>query len=179
MDLIPTTNLIFSLLTIISQIIIGIIIFLLIFRQENLFQIFNKKSILFAFFVSLVATLGSLFYSEVIGFKPCKLCWFQRIFMYPQVILLGLAFLNKDKSIFRYILPMSIIGLLIALYHYLLQIGFVSGSSCNVVGYSASCSQRFTMNFGYITIPMMSLTAFSFIIILSAIDRLNDIFGRK
>ena len=89
--------------------------------------------------------------------------------MYPQVILLGMAWLKKDYGIILYSLALSVIGALIAGYHYLLQIGLVPSVNCSAVGYSISCSQRFVMQFGYITIPMMSLTAFLLIIIFMAI----------
>lgn len=114
----------------------------------------------FAFTVSLIATLGSLFYSEVLGFEPCKLCWFQRILMYPQSVLYLVAYLSKKKDVFFYTLPLSVIGVVIASYHYLLQRGMSPLTPCGTVGYSVSCSTTFVMEYGYITIPMQSLTAF-------------------
>lgn len=114
----------------------------------------------FALTVSLVATLGSLFYSEVLGFEPCKLCWFQRILMYPQPVLYLVAHLKKKKDVYLYTLPLSIIGIVIASYHYLLQRGMSPLTPCGTVGYSVSCSTTFVMEYGYITIPMQSLTAF-------------------
>ncbi|OGH88302.1 MAG: hypothetical protein A3J93_01955 [Candidatus Magasanikbacteria bacterium RIFOXYC2_FULL_42_28] len=108
-----------------------------------------------------IATLGSLFYSEIAGYEPCKLCWAQRIFMYPQVILLITAFAKKRAgAMLAYTLPLSVIGGLIAIYHYLLQLGVVSGVACGVVGYSVSCAQKFVLTYGYITIPLMAVTAF-------------------
>ncbi|OGY68707.1 MAG: hypothetical protein A3B94_01990 [Candidatus Jacksonbacteria bacterium RIFCSPHIGHO2_02_FULL_43_10] len=108
--------------------------------------------------------LGSLFYSEIAGYEPCQLCWWQRILMYPQVILLGVAWLKEDQGIVLYSIALSSLGALIAGYNYLLQIGFVPSIGCSAVGYSINCSQRFVMQFGYITIPMMALTAFLLII---------------
>ncbi len=120
----------------------------------------KKNALLFCFIVALLATSGSLFYSDVAGFEPCKLCWYQRILMYPQVILLAVAMKKKDRGMVDSILVLSILGAGIALYHYLLQLDLVPALPCSAVGYSASCSQRFFMNLGYITIPMMALTAF-------------------
>ncbi|MBI1866561.1 MAG: disulfide bond formation protein B [Candidatus Staskawiczbacteria bacterium] len=134
---------------------------------------FAEHAITFSFIVVVVATLGSLFYSEVAGYEPCKLCWFQRILMYPQVILLGMALLKKDKSIVPYSIVLSAFGSLIAGYHYLLQLGILPSINCSVIGYSISCSQRFVMGFGYITIPMMSLTVFLLIIIFMMASKLN------
>ncbi len=168
-SLTPLVNQILSILTVIGQIIIiSTIIFFGFFSKKLMnnpsSDYVAKHSVLFAFIVALIATSGSLFYSEIAGFDPCKLCWFQRIFMYPQVILLGLALKRRDTSVVYNSLALSIIGAIIAGYHFLLQIGIVPATSCSAVGYSG-CSQVFVMNFGYITIPMMSFTAFLLIIV--------------
>ncbi len=124
----------------------------------------KKYGLTFAFIVSATATLGSLFYSEVLGYEPCELCWYQRIFMYPLPFISGLALRKKDRSVMPYIILLASIGLTIALYHYLMQVGLLPSLVCDAVGYSTSCSQRFVMEYGYITIPMMSLTAFGLIL---------------
>jgi disulfide bond formation protein DsbB len=113
-----------------------------------------------AFLVALTCTLGSLFYSDVLGYEPCKFCWFQRIFMYPQVILLGLALWKKDSNMSFYSIVLSIIGGLIALNHYVLQTTGTSILPCSAVGYSVSCSKVFVMHLGYITIPFMAFVGF-------------------
>ncbi len=165
----PLVNQILSILTVIGQIIISAIIFFGFFLKKHKnnpsFGYVAKHSILFAFIVALIATGGSLFYSEIAGYDPCKLCWFQRIFMYPQVILLGLALKRRDTGVVYYSIALSIIGAITAGYHYLLQFSIVPATPCSAVGYSGSCSQVFVMNFGYITIPMMSFTAFLLIMV--------------
>jgi disulfide bond formation protein DsbB len=172
MTLVSTANLILSLLTILGQLIIAVAIFALITRSEKIIGFLGRRAILFSFFVALTATAGSLFYSEIAGFDPCKLCWFQRIFMYPQMILLGIA-LSKKNEAFAVLngLTLSLIGALIAGYHYLLQIGFAPSLPCSAVGYSVSCAQRFVMTFGYITIPMMAFTAFLLIAVLMFLNK--------
>jgi len=128
---------------------------------------FSRYGVAFAFGIALIATLGSLFYSEVAGYTPCTLCWYQRIFMYPQVLLWGLALVKREQVIADYGIALSIVGGFIAAYHYALQ--FVPKPTfCSAVGYSVSCTQDFFLQLGYITIPMMSLTAF-LLILLSAI----------
>lgn len=159
---------ILSILTVISQVfIVAVIISFVIAKstkKENIVTDFVKSnSLLIAFLVALSSMIGSLFYSEIIGYDPCKLCWLQRIFIYPQVVTIGLALWKKDNSIFYSSIVLSVIGVIIAGYHYLGQISIVS-LNCDVVGLSSNCSQRFFMYFGYITIPMMSLTAFLMII---------------
>lgn len=126
-------------------------------RVESLIK---KNSLKILFLISLTATLGSLYFSEVRGFTPCKLCWFQRIFMYPQVFLMAVALYKKAKDIYKYILFLSIVGLIIAVYHYNLQVHPNPFAPCGDVGFSVSCSDNFFTYFGYITIPWMSLSAF-------------------
>lgn len=168
MTLTTATNLTFSSLTIIGQLLVVVWLVLLLARDKfnnPLTQFLQRNALALAFIVAFVATAGSLFYSEIIGFEPCKLCWLQRIFMYPQVILLGLALWKRDRGIAIYSIALSIIGVIIAAYHYLLQLGFAPSLPCSAVGYSVSCSQKFVLQFGYITIPMMALTAFIMIIL--------------
>ncbi len=115
--------------------------------------------------VALVSMAGSLFFSEIAKFPPCELCWFQRILMYPQVLLLALGSSRKDKSIPLYALILSIIGLVIAVYHYSIQLGANPLAPCSTSSFAGvSCSAKQTMMFGYITIPVMAATAFLLII---------------
>lgn len=118
-----------------------------------------------AFTITLVATLGSLFYSEIAGYDPCKLCWFQRVFMYPQVIILGIAWWLKDKSAWVYPLALSVVGLVVAGYHYVLQLWPSQVVNCSIVGQATSCSGTYVMQFGYITIPLMAATAFAVVMV--------------
>jgi len=133
---------------------------------KKFFDHIDKKVLVIGFVVSLLAVLGSLFYSEIAHYEPCKLCWFQRIFMYPLPLLFGLAFIKKERSILPYALMMSILGGLIALYQYFLQVHTILfpnieiSTPCSVVGYSPSCTQYFTLQLGYVTIPMMAFSAF-------------------
>ena len=117
--------------------------------------------------VSSIATLGSLTFSEVLNFNPCILCWYQRIFMYPLVIISGIALLTFDAKAKKYILSLSVIGFLIALYHVLLQF-FPEILKCT--DEVAKCSTKQFATFGYITIPVMSLTAFLILILISFLN---------
>ncbi|MEJ9282273.1 disulfide oxidoreductase [Ureibacillus sp. MALMAid1270] len=116
----------------------------------------------FAWFVSLVATLGSLYFSEIKGFIPCDLCWFQRIFMYPLVVILGIGTFQSDTSVKKYVLPLSLVGSIISLLHYLEQKipGFGGIKPC-VSG--VPCSAQYINWFGFITIPFLALIAFTLI----------------
>lgn len=158
-------------LTAASQIgvVLGILFFFLADKKlvAKFLSFFSTNYLRLALTVALTATLGSLFYSEIAGFTPCKLCWFERIFMYPQVVLFGIAMWKKDTKIWIYSLGLSIIGAVISFYHYLLQIGVLPAGSCDAVGRSVSCSKVFVMTFGYITIPLMAGTAFVLLILLA------------
>ncbi|MGJ3223725.1 disulfide oxidoreductase [Geobacillus thermoleovorans] len=127
-------------------------------RAENL--------LLAAWATALIATLGSLYFSEVLGYIPCDLCWFQRIFMYPQVIILGIAIVRKDAAAARYSLALSLIGGIISLYHYTLQkVPFFQhyALSCGRI----PCTGQYINWLGFITIPFLAFTAFMIIILLS------------
>ena len=177
--LVPTVGKLLSLLTILGQVMVLIILISFFIYKKNknkfyLLDILDKHALVFSFIIALVATLGSLFYSEIAGYEPCKLCWFQRIFMYPLVLLLGMAVWKNDNGISNYVIAMSTVGAFVAGYHYLLQIGAAPALvPCSTVGYSVSCVEKFVMNFGYITIPLMSLTAFLLIFLFLRPDRVS------
>jgi disulfide bond formation protein DsbB len=117
--------------------------------------------------ISLIATLGSLYFSEIMKFIPCELCWFQRIFMYPQVIILGMAVIRKEYDIAHYSLVLSIIGGAISTYHYLIQkVPFFQDNaiSCGIV----PCTGQYINWLGFITIPFLALIAFILIAVLSS-----------
>lgn len=171
-------NLLFSTLTVIGQIIIVITLFVLLVswkrrKSHKLLDFLNRHAILFAFIVALVSMAGSLTYSQLVGYTPCELCWFQRILMYPQVLLFGLALLKKDRKIYDYSIALCTIGILIASYHYMLQRGVAPSLICSITS-PDSCAQVPFLQFGYITIPMMSLTAFSMILLFMLGIRLHN-----
>ncbi|WP_281864502.1 disulfide oxidoreductase [Planomicrobium okeanokoites] len=108
---------------------------------------------------ALIATAGSLYFSEVRGYVPCELCWIQRIFMYPLVIVVGVAYFQKNAKITLTSLIISGIGGMISLYHYGIQkLAFLSESapSCGQV----PCTGQYINYFGFITIPFLALIAF-------------------
>lgn len=120
--------------------------------------------------LATVATLGSLFFSEIMGLKPCVLCWYQRIFMYPLVVIFLFGMFPLDKNIVRYTLPLAIIGLSFAVYHYLVYSGYIP-ESLQPCDKEASCAEIDLELFGFITIPMMSIITYSAIIALLVMFR--------
>ncbi len=172
-SIIEAVKYLLGLLTMVLQVVLVLGILIGIFSKgvrEKIRNIVSSRANLFSFLIALTATLGSLFYSEIAHYDPCKLCWFQRIFMYPQAILFGIA-LWKRKDIRAYSIALSGIGAVIAGYHYLLQRGIAPSLACSAVGYSVSCSKIFVMNFGYITIPLMAFTAFVGIMIIQIVKK--------
>lgn len=105
-----------------------------------------------------VATLGSLYYSEVAGFVPCTLCWYQRILMYPLVVVTLVGIIKQDEYLPVYVLPFSLLGIGVSSYHFLIQNGIFSHPATCTVG--VPCSLRYVNYFGFITIPLLALTAF-------------------
>lgn len=157
-------------LTLFGQILIPILILLLFFSQKKKNKLskysllFKENALTFLFIVASVATMGSLFLSEVAQFVPCKLCWWQRIFMYPTALISLIALIRNDKKIAIYILPLSLIGGAISIYHYVMQL-FPNLLECSEE--VAKCSTIQFAEYGYITIPLMALTAFLLIAIFS------------
>ncbi|GIU98385.1 MAG: hypothetical protein KatS3mg014_0001 [Actinomycetota bacterium] len=119
------------------------------------------SSLVLAWIVATVATLGSLYYSEVARFVPCELCWYQRIAMYPLAVVLGIAAVRSDFGIRRYVLPLVSIGAAISVYHYQLE-RFPAQTSlaCTV---DVPCTTVWVWEFHYISIPFMALSAFALI----------------
>ncbi|MDP2704396.1 MAG: disulfide bond formation protein B [bacterium] len=173
-SLVPLVDTMLGALTILAQVAsLGLI--LAIISKGKILGAYKdtiEKNILWVgFVVSLIATSGSLFFSEVAGYTPCILCWYQRILMYPQTILFLVAIIRKDRGIIPYALALSIIGGVIAIYHYYGQVAATGILPCSALGYAASCSTRFTLQYGYITIPMMAFSAFLLIALASLASR--------
>jgi disulfide bond formation protein DsbB len=125
----------------------------------------NWTIIFMCWIVASVSTLGSLFFSEIMGFPPCALCWYQRIFMFPLVLILLAGLFPFDKNITKYALPLAIVGWGFAFYHYLLYSGFIP-ESLQPCSQGVSCSETYIDLFGFLTIPMLSLISFTVIIVL-------------
>ncbi len=123
------------------------------------------RFIFLAFLVSLVATFGSLFFSEIMNFIPCSLCWYQRIFMYPLVFLLGVNLLFPDDKIFKYAFPLVVVGWVISVYLIFLMLKIIPENLSPCVQ-GIPCSVDYLNWFGFITIPLLSFFAYTIILIL-------------
>jgi disulfide bond formation protein DsbB len=118
---------------------------------------------------ALTATLGALYYGEIAGLAPCNLCWYQRILMFPLVAILFIGILKHDEGVFDYVLPFSILGIGVSAYHYLIQMGVIGESAvCSV---NNPCSKLDVVYLGFVTIPLMSLAAFTIITAVMALGK--------
>lgn len=112
-----------------------------------------------AWVVALTATLGSLYFQYGLHLPPCVLCWYQRIAMYPLVLIIPVNIVRKDKGLFWYVMPLTIVGACIALYHNLLYYGILP-ESIAPCAQGVSCTTKLIEWFGFVTIPLLSLAAF-------------------
>ena len=133
---------------------------------REIFRIYGKH---LAFVIALMATLGSLYFSEIRHFIPCTLCWYQRILMYPLVIITLVGIIEEDDFLPTYVLPFSLIGILVSGYHYLIQWSVFGNASACTVG--VPCSARYINYSGFITIPFLALIAFIMITIITWITK--------
>jgi len=162
---VETINFVLALMTLALQ--IGLALVIVSVLTKSFLQgvgLLSKYVIPLCFLLALGAFGMSLFYSQIIGYEPCTFCWWQRIFIYPQVVILGLAWIKKDNKVLDYCLALSIIGALIGAYQYYGQMFNLNALPCSAVG--VSCSIRQFVEFGYITMPLMSVTVFVAIIVL-------------
>ena len=115
-----------------------------------------------AWTVALISTLGSLTFSEILHFPPCILCWYQRVCMYPQVAILTIGILFKDRLVAFYALPLVAIGWVIAIYHNLLYYSIIpeAAAPCRE---GVSCTTQYIHWLGFVTIPLLSLIGFTII----------------
>ncbi len=173
-DIIPAIANSIPLYVLAAQICLTLLIIAILLKPKFLDAALSSVSIdsrSLAFLISMTAMCGSLFYQFGMQYTPCELCWFQRIFMYPLPFIIGVSLIRKRDDVFEFAIPLCVVGALIASYHYLIQVFSVSSFACSPDG---SCSLVQSMAFGYITIPLMSLTAFISIAALLYLDALSE-----
>jgi len=124
---------------------------------------FQKNALTIAWIQAVVAMIGSLFFSLVMQLPPCDLCWYQRIAIYPLVIILGIGLIKKDGNSLLYAFPLAVIGWVIAAYHNLLYYNILPEAMAPCKA-GISCTTRYVEWFGFLTIPLLSLMAFTIIL---------------
>jgi disulfide bond formation protein DsbB len=144
---------------------------------KKIMNVLSRHALTFGFFLATASTMGSIVYSEVVGFPACILCWIQRIFMYPQMFLFGLAHFRRDRGVFPYTLLLTVLGGAVALYQWakdMLALYTHVTIPCPAVTLLPSCDKIYVFEYGYITIPMIALNAFILIGIVMYAARTND-----
>lgn len=124
----------------------------------------ERFGLLVASLATLSGTILTLIYSEYFGIMPCGLCWLERVALYPQVFILGVALYYKDFFVARYGIALSIFGLIVSLYHHYIQMGGSEFVKCPTSG--ADCAKRFLFEFDFVTFPLLAVFLFAFLIAL-------------
>ncbi len=160
-------NTLLAILTIVMLVAaVGLLGYRLVAGKEAALNLFGSGGVWLAWIVAAVATAGSLVYSEVIHFVPCRLCWFQRIAMYPMAVILLVGAIRREVVVRYYALPLALGGALISIWHYLTQtFPSLEGGSCDPIN---PCSAKYVDVFGFVSIPFMAGTGFIVISILLA-----------
>lgn len=137
--------------------------------RDSIAASISGREVWFAFVVALVSTLGSLYFSEIAHFEPCRLCWYQRIAMYPLVPILGVAAWRRDPDVAWYAVPLAVIGGAIAVWHYTIQqFPDLSSGSCSI---EVPCNAAYVWEFNFVSIPYMAMSGFALILLLVAAAR--------
>jgi disulfide bond formation protein DsbB len=145
---------------------------------EQLRDDLGRFALPLAWLVAAVTTVGSLYYSKVQGYVPCELCWYQRICMYPFAVILGIAAFRRTPSVRVYAIPVLSIGAAIAAYHSWIQ-AYPPSNGTSFCSATASCTERYVWEFGFISLPFMALSAFVVMIALLSIARYEPLSDQE
>ena len=148
-----------AVLGVVGQVLALVLLVLLLVARDRVRGWFWGYELWAAFLVAAIATGGSLFLSDVAGFVPCEMCWYQRICMYPLSLLTLFAAYHRDYRLARYLLPFPIIGACVSIYHLLIENKVVATPAACQIG--AGCAVKWIDYFGYMTIPTLAFTAFA------------------
>jgi disulfide bond formation protein DsbB len=165
-----TFELFFALLALVAIVgVVGLLVARLLAprsdRAAAVVHTFAGPALPLATLVAATCMAGSLYFSEVAHFIPCTLCWYQRIAMYPLVVILAIAAVRRDHAIRYYVVPLASIGALISLYHYLVE--WFPKAETGICSATLPCSLKwFDDVFGFISVPFMALCGFALIISL-------------
>ncbi len=149
----------------IGAFLFAIILIIDLKREQTLRPHIEKYGLHGAFLIALGSSVMALVYSETFGFVPCGLCWFERIFLFPQALLLLGALYMRDKGIAVYGILLSVIGLIISLYHHYIQMGGSEFVKCPAAG-NVDCAKRILFEFDFVTFPLLGAAGFALLITL-------------
>jgi disulfide bond formation protein DsbB len=178
-DDVRVANTFFTVLTLLANVVVvSAVVLGLVARgsvgarrlEAGILDVVGPQARAVAWLVATVTTLGSLYYSEIAGFTPCLLCWYQRICMYPLVAILAVGWLRRDRGVIWYAAPFVVVGAPLALYHWLVERvpALAEGVSCSI---EAPCAVPWFQELGYVTLAFMDMSAFLLIGTLLVVDR--------
>lgn len=146
--------------------VVALVLLFLRPRKNAYLSFIDRHYLNLGFLLSLASALFSLVYSEIVGFLPCLLCWYQRVFLFPMPLIFGSAIWHKERKIVKYVLPLLSVGVLVSVYqNFMYYFGETGTAPCDASG--VSCYARLVSVFGgYISFPMFSLTTFLALITL-------------
>jgi disulfide bond formation protein DsbB len=119
------------------------------------------------FLASFGGVFMTLFYSEILRYAPCDLCWYQRVFLYPQAFIFAYAWYKKDYAVLPYTAILSFVGFALGVYHHALQMGYDMYKPCSSAPFAVDCAKPSFVEFGFVTFPLMSAVLFAFLALLS------------
>lgn len=140
-------------------------------KEIGILGLLRKYTLPIGFFITLGSSFLTLVYSEYLGVLPCDLCWYQRIFLYPQIFLFALAWYKRDMSIISYTFLLSSIGFVIASYHHIMQLGYDVLKPCSTSPFAIDCAKPTFIEYGFVTFPFMGVVLFAMLILLSLHNR--------
>jgi len=136
-------------------------------RISEAFDFFTARFEELVFLLTSVSVLGSLYMSEVLEIPACEFCWYQRILIFPLPVILGVSLFMDRDDVADYVISLAVLGLPVSIYHYIVQMSQLSTGSCST---AVSCSSVQVQEFGFVTIPWMSLTLFLTVIALALLS---------
>lgn len=174
MDTLSTINLVLGVGTITIQILAAALLAVYFLRKrfpdlEDIAAFIGTWGLWIGLVASLAGIAVTQIHSAIFGLPPCDLCWYQRIFLYPQAVLFALAIYTRDRAVYLYSIALSILGALVAIYHHTLQMLPAGSIPCPAQG--VSCAQILYLEFGYITYPMMAFSLFALLFVVMLFAR--------
>ncbi len=164
-----TLNYLTALATVLMQVASVALLVIFFCRKQawakGIAKIFSDWGLWLSLLIVVAGTVLSLVYSEYFGIIPCGLCWLQRVFLYPQLVLFALAAFKKDHHIVDYSIVLSFLGGVVALYQHYLQMGGHGVLPCPASG-AGDCAKRFLFEFDYITFPLVAFSSFALLFVI-------------
>lgn len=147
---------------------IGLAMFIYSFTSEKEFKLVSliaKYILPIGFLLTILGVFLTLYYQYSVGYAPCELCWYQRIFLYPQMFMFGYAWYKKDMKVLPHAFMLSLIGFAIAVYHHILQLGYNIYKPCSTAPFAVDCAKPSFIEYGFVTFPFMAAVLFGWLLL--------------